>query len=178
MRNKVYLLIFIFSLITIVILIALFSHSQIALSQLESDNAVLRSDNSLQSETIVTQSLTFNRANKASLETNRLNSLIGAKSETTVIQYREILKREKTCDLLVPAYITDGLLEETNRLRASAMYAAAGGVNEISYPTITASQLTYCQAVLWIHPLLATIEQANNQLAAIRQIEEKLSGEN
>ncbi|HDG1691799.1 TPA: hypothetical protein PFE16_003303, partial [Kluyvera georgiana] len=34
-----------------------------------------------------------------------------------------------------------------------------------------ASSITYCQAVLWINPLLAAIEKANNQLAGIREIE-------
>ncbi|EKU4731029.1 hypothetical protein M2O48_005371, partial [Citrobacter freundii] len=37
----------------------------------------------------------------------------------------------------------------------------------------TASTLTYCQAVLWIKPLLAAIEKANNQLAGIRRIEQE-----
>jgi hypothetical protein len=35
-----------------------------------------------------------------------------------------------------------------------------------------ASGLTYCQAVLWIQPLLATIEQGNNNFAGIRDIEQ------
>jgi hypothetical protein len=34
------------------------------------------------------------------------------------------------------------------------------------------ASLTYCQAVLWIKPLLAAIEKANNQLAGIREIEQ------
>ncbi|EKU4731114.1 hypothetical protein M2O48_005470, partial [Citrobacter freundii] len=40
-----------------------------------------------------------------------------------------------------------------------------------SNSAITTSSLTYCQAVLWIKPLLAAIEKANNQLAGIREIE-------
>ncbi|WP_431834235.1 Rz1-like lysis system protein LysC [Escherichia coli] len=36
----------------------------------------------------------------------------------------------------------------------------------------TTRTLTYCQAVLWINPLLAAIEKANNQLAGVRQIEQ------
>ncbi|EPB4339408.1 glycoside hydrolase family protein [Enterobacter kobei] len=34
-----------------------------------------------------------------------------------------------------------------------------------------ASSITYCQAVLWIKPLLAVIEKGNNHFAGIRQIE-------
>jgi hypothetical protein len=41
-------------------------------------------------------------------------------AETTVIEYREILRREKTCDYPVPAYVADGLLNYTNSLRAGA----------------------------------------------------------
>jgi hypothetical protein len=33
--------------------------------------------------------------------------------------------------------------------------------------------LTYCQAVLWIDPLLAALDKANNQLLAIRQLDEE-----
>ncbi|WP_458368152.1 Rz1-like lysis system protein LysC [Proteus faecis] len=33
--------------------------------------------------------------------------------------------------------------------------------------------LSYSQAILWISPLLATIDKANQQLKAIRQIEEE-----
>ncbi len=31
--------------------------------------------------------------------------------------------------------------------------------------------MTYCQAVLWIEPLLATIEKGNNNFSGIREIE-------
>lgn len=37
--------------------------------------------------------------------------------------------------------------------------------------TAAAGSITYCQAVLWIKPLLAVIEKGNNKLAGIRQIE-------
>jgi hypothetical protein len=38
--------------------------------------------------------------------------------------------------------------------------------------TTAASGMTYCQAVLWINPLLATIEQGNNNFAGIRELEQ------
>lgn len=31
--------------------------------------------------------------------------------------------------------------------------------------------MTYCQAVLWIKPLLAVIEKGNNNFAGVREIE-------
>jgi hypothetical protein len=89
------------------------------------------------------------------------------------IEYRTILKREKTCDMPVPADVSGGLLEYTNSLRSSAVHAYTDGSDKPSTGTITAGELTYCQAVLWITPLLAAIEKANNQLAGIRQIEQK-----
>lgn len=104
------------------------------------------------------------------------NAATDAKSEDTVIEYRTILRREKTCDLPVPVGIADGLLEYANRLRASAMHSTTAGTDKGGNSTTPASQLTYCQAVLWIEPLLAAIEKANNQLAAIRQAEQLRQG--
>lgn len=64
-------------------------------SSLQSDNDVLRSDNSLQGQVIATQAFNFNRFNQVAEHTNRLNSLIDTGTEETVIEYREILRREK-----------------------------------------------------------------------------------
>ncbi|MGA4651294.1 hypothetical protein [Enterobacter hormaechei] len=138
---------------------------------LQSDNSVLRSDNSLQGQVIATQAFNFNRFNQVAEHANRLNSLIDTSTEQTVIEYREILRREKTCDLPVPADIADGLLEYAYRLRTSAMYADSGVTDTANAGTSSSSTMTYCQAVLWIQPLLASIEKANNQLAGIREIE-------
>jgi hypothetical protein len=85
---------------------------------------------------------------------SRLNSLIDASSDKTVIEYREILRREKTCDLPVPADVAGGLLEYAHRLRASAMHTDSGSADAAG-DSATTSSLTYCQAVLWIKPLLA-----------------------
>lgn len=140
-------------------------------SRLQSDNDVLRSDNSMQGQVIATQAFNFNRFNQVAEHANRLNSLIDTSTEETVIEYREILRREKTCDLPVPADVAGGLLSYANRLRASAMHADSGNADAAGDSATTTSTLTYCQAVLWIKPLLAAIEKANNQLAGIRQIE-------
>lgn len=140
-------------------------------SSLQSDNDVLRSDNALQGQVIATQAFNFNRFNQVAEHANRLNSLIDTSTEETLIEYREILRREKTCDLPVPADIAGGLLEYAHRLRASAMHADTDGPNAADDSTAAAGSITYCQAVLWIKPLLAVIEKGNNNLAGIRQIE-------
>ncbi|HHX5432960.1 TPA: hypothetical protein ACVFME_003715 [Escherichia coli] len=140
-------------------------------SSLQSDNDVLRSDNSLQGQVIATQAFNFNRFNQVAEHANRLNSLIDNSTEETVIEYREILRREKTCDLPVPADIAGGLLEYAYRLRSSAMHADTDEPDAADDRTAAASSMTYCQAVLWIKPLLSVIDKGNNRLAGIRQIE-------
>lgn len=120
---------------------------------------------------IATQAFNINRFNQIADYTSRNNSLIDDGAEKTVIEYREILRRDKTCDLLVPADVAGGLLDYTNRLRASAIHADTGSADAASFTPAAASGLTYCQAVLWIKPLLAAIDKANNQLSGIRDIE-------
>ncbi len=157
--------------IIIAVLCVLLARSNAALATSESDNRVLRSDNALQATVITTQAFNFNRFNQVAENANRLNSLIDASSEKTVIEYREILRREKTCDLPVPADVAGGVLNYANRLRTSAMHADSGNADTASDSAAAASSMTYCQVVLWINPLLAAIEKANNQLAGIREIE-------
>ncbi|KLG15921.1 hypothetical protein YA52_17925 [Enterobacter roggenkampii] len=140
-------------------------------SRLQSANDVLRSDNSLQGQVIATQAFNFNRFNQVAEHANRLNSLIDTSTEETVIEYREILRREKTCDLPVPADIAGGLLEYAHRLRARAMHTDTNKPDSADDRAAAASSITYCQAVLWIKPLLAVIEKGNNNFAGIRQIE-------
>ena len=57
------------------------------------------------------------------------------------------------------------------RLRSSAMHSDTGRSDEADDRAAAASSMTYCQAVLWIKPLLAVIEKGNNNLAGIRDIE-------
>lgn len=140
-------------------------------SSLQSDNDVLRSDNSLQGQVIAIQAFNFSRFNQVAEHASRLNSQIDPSTEETTIKYREILRREKTCDLPVPADIAGGLLEYAYRLRSSAMHADTDGTDAAYDSTAAARSMTYCQAVLWIKPLLAVIEKGNNNLAGIRQIE-------
>ena len=140
-------------------------------SSLQSDNDVLRSDNSMQGEVIATQAFNFNRFNQVAEHANRLNSLINTSTEETVIEYREILRREKTCDLPVPADVAGGLLEYAHRLRTSALHTDTRRPDAADDRSAASSSMTYCQAVLWIKPLLAVIEKGNNNFAGIRQIE-------
>lgn len=139
----------------------------------ESENRVLKSDNALQGQVIATQAFNINRFNKTAETAARANAIVAGNSETTVIKYREILRRDKTCDLPVPDDIAGGLLEYTNRLRAGAMHADSTRADSADSGATPTSTLTYCQAVLWIQPLLAAIETANNQLAGIRDIEQQ-----
>lgn len=155
----------------VAILGVLLANSQADLSTAQSDKRVLEHDNALQGRVIAVQAFNFNRFNQVAENASRLNSLIDAGTEKTVIEYREILRREKTCDLPVPADVAGGLLNYANRLRASAMHTDTGNADAAGDSAAAASSITYCQAVLWINPLLAAIEKANNQLAGIREIE-------
>ena len=157
--------------IIITVLSVLLVRSNAALSTSERDNRVLRSDNALQATVITTQAFNFNRFNQVAENANRINSLIDAGTEKTVIKYREILRREKTCDLPVPADVAGGLLSYAHSLRASAMHPDSGNADAADDSAATASSMTYCQAVLWIEPLLATIEKGNNNFSSIREIE-------
>ncbi|HCR2009270.1 TPA: hypothetical protein ONC52_001061 [Enterobacter asburiae] len=141
------------------------------LSSLQSDNNVLRSANTLQEQVIATQAFNFKRFNQVAEHTHRLNSLIDTSTEETVIKYREILRHEKTCDLPVPTDIAGGLLKYAHRLRASAMHTDTNKPYTADDRAAAANSMTYCQAVLWIKPLLAVIEKGNNNFAGIRQIE-------
>ncbi len=156
----------------IAVLCVLLVRSNASLVTSESDNRVLRSDNALQATVITMQAFSFNRFNQIAENANRLNLLIDAGTEKTVIEYREILRREKTCDMPVPTDVAGGLLNYANRLRASAMHTDTGNTDAASDSTAAASSITYCQAVLWINPLLSAIEKANIQLAGIRDIEQ------
>ncbi|MER3008547.1 hypothetical protein ABTW51_05980 [Serratia nematodiphila] len=119
----------------------------------------LQSDNSLQANTIATQALQFRRANEISNAATQYGINTDASTQGKEIEYRTILKNQPTCDLAVPAAVAGGLLDYTHRLRSRTMSADTSGA------------LTYCQAVLWIDPLLAALDKANNQLLEIRRLD-------
>ncbi|AGO56572.1 hypothetical protein SOD_c36140 [Serratia plymuthica 4Rx13] len=133
----------------------------------------LQSDNNLQTATIAAQAFLFQRANAISNAASQYGINTDVATQGKEIEYRTILKNQPTCDLAVPAAIAGGLLDYTNRLRSGAMPGNTANANTASAGTTAASTLTYCQAVLWIDPLLAAIDKANNQLLAIRQLDDE-----
>ena len=132
----------------------------------------LQSDNSLQTATIATQAFQFHRANEISNAASQYGISTDAVTQGKEIEYRTILKNQPTCDLVVPAAIAGGLLDYTHRLRTRAMPADTGDADATGAGATTSDTLTYCQAVLWIDPLLAALDKANNQLLEIRRLDE------
>ncbi|KQN56737.1 DUF2570 domain-containing protein [Erwinia sp. Leaf53] len=135
-------------------------------------NAQLQRDNEQQGTVIATQSFQFNRFNQIAASQLQFAVALTGRQQEKEIAYRTILKTEPTCALAVPAGVAGRLLEYANSLRASAMHADPGIADSAGSGTATAGTLTYCQAVLWIDPLLTVIEQANSQLAGVRNIED------
>ena len=141
-------------------------------SEQQKANVQLQADNDRQSSVIATQSLQFNRYNRIAAAAQQYDTKITTSAQEKQIEYREILKSEPTCALDVPAALAGRLLDYTNSLRASAMHADPRIANSTGPDSAATGTLTYCQAVLWIDPLLTAIDKANSQLAGIRQIEE------
>lgn len=133
----------------------------------------LQSDNSLQATTIATQAFHFQRANEISTAASQYGITTDAATQGKEIEYRTILKNQPTCDLAVPAAIAGGLLNYTHRLRSRAMPVDTGDADTTGTGPTTTGTLTYCQAVLWIDPLLAALDKANNQLLEIRRLDEE-----
>ncbi|HEJ7927990.1 TPA: hypothetical protein SMI23_001777 [Serratia marcescens] len=133
----------------------------------------LQSDNSLQANTIATQALQFQRANEISNAANQYGINTDAATQGKEIEYRTILKKQPTCDLAVPAAVAGGLLDYTHRLRSRAMSADTIVTDATGAGATASGTLTYCQAVLWIDPLLAALDKANNQLLEIRRLDEE-----
>ena len=122
---------------------------------------------------IARQSFDFHRYNEIARNANQYAINIQGKSDEKQIIYRTVIKHHPASRECVPDDVATGLLDYTNSLRASAMYATTGKPDATSASTIaTACRLTYAQAVYWIDPLLTAIDQANSQLAGIREIEE------
>lgn len=133
----------------------------------------LQSDNSFQANTIATQALQFQRANEISNAANQYGINTDAATQGKEIEYRTILKKQPTCDLAVPAAVAGGLLDYTHRLRSRAMSADTIVADATGAGATASGTLTYCQAVLWIDPLLAALDKANNQLLEIRQLDDE-----
>ncbi|MGP0910534.1 hypothetical protein [Serratia sp. CY81593] len=133
----------------------------------------LQSDNNLQTVTIAAQALHFQRANEISNAATQYGINTDAATQGKEIEYRTILNKQPTCDLAVPAAVAGGLLDYTHRLRSRAMSADTGDADATGAGATASGTLTYCQAVLWIDPLLAALDKANNQLLEIRRLDEE-----
>ncbi|KKF38984.1 hypothetical protein PU01_20415 [Hafnia alvei] len=131
----------------------------------------LRGEVDGQASIIAGQSLQFNRFNQIAAAASQYGVTVQAKAQEKEIEYRKIIEKEPTCDLLIPADIASGLLWYTYRLRATALHANTSSINSDGSASVAPNSITYCQAVLWIRPLLAALEQANNQLEKISEIE-------
>lgn len=131
----------------------------------------LQSDNNLQTATIATQALHFQRASEISNAATQYGIKTDADTQGKEIEYRTTLKNQPTCDLAVPAAIASGLLDYTHRLRSRATSADTIVADATGAGATASGTLTYCQAVLWIDPLLAALDKANNQLLAIRRLD-------
>ncbi|XYQ52850.1 hypothetical protein ACS91J_13280 [Pectobacterium carotovorum] len=126
-----------------------------------------------QQAVIAGQSLQFHRYNEIAKQANNYRINIQAKSDEKQIIYRTVIKHHPASRECVPDDVATGLLDYANRLRASAMRTAASGVDAArTGAAASRCRLTYGQAVYWIDPLLAALEQANGQLAAIHEIEQ------
>lgn len=131
----------------------------------------LQSETSSQAAIISSQAFNFQRANEIAATAQQYTSTITGNAQEKENEYRTILKSQPTCSLALPTDIAGRLLDYTNRLRSGAMHADTSQPDGSGTGAAATVTLTYCQAVLWIDPLLTAIDQANNQLAAIRQIE-------
>ncbi|MEI7127383.1 hypothetical protein WCU76_19885 [Pectobacterium versatile] len=128
---------------------------------------------------IARQSFEFQRYNEIARTANQYAINIKGQSDEKQIVYRTIIKRDSVSGKCVPDDVANRLLDYTYRLRASAMHTVASGTDTADSGAIaTTCRLTYAQAVYWIDPLLTVIDQANSQLAGIREAEQELKNEN
>lgn len=130
----------------------------------------LTSDNTLQATTIAGQAFTFQTFNRLAAKSQQHATQVASTSEEKTIEYRTILKAVAVpvCSQLVPASVSDGLLNYTDRLRSGAVSGVVAVSDGTGTGAATARTLSYCQAVLWINPLLSALDKANDQLAGIR----------
>lgn len=176
MNSRIVIVVSLFTAAVIALLLILAFHFHGNAVKSEEKAIQLQSDNNLQALTISAQAFTFQRSNEIAGAAQQYAVQIIGDSQEKEIEYRTILKTEPTCSLLIPDDIARSLLEYTYRLRTRAMPANSSNADRSSSDTLTTGSLTYCQAVLWITPLLTAIDQANNQLEAIRVLEESKMG--
>ncbi|MBT0338286.1 hypothetical protein [Morganella morganii] len=96
---------------------------------------------------------------------------IEAKSQENQIEYRTIIRKEPTCNLYIPQFVSDGLFSHAYAIRESAMRSAPSITDSAGSGTVATRRLTYCQAVEWIEPILVALDKANGQLMDIRKVD-------
>ncbi|MCW2487304.1 hypothetical protein J5069_15505 [Candidatus Symbiopectobacterium sp. NZEC127] len=122
-----------------------------------------------QQSIIAQQAFTFQRVNQIAADAYQHSLSIKADSDEKQIIYRTTVKRDPVGRQCVPDAVSGRLLDDAHRLRASVVHSVSPDANAAGRGAATADcRLTYAQAVYWIEPLLAALEQANNQLDAIR----------
>ncbi|MBD0848952.1 hypothetical protein AKG38_21100 [Pectobacterium carotovorum subsp. carotovorum] len=125
-----------------------------------------------QQAVIAGQSLQFHRYNEIARQANQYAITIKGKSDEKQIIYRTVIKHHPASRECVPDDVANRLLDYAHRLRASAMRATASGVDAADTGVAASNcRLTYGQAVYWIDPLLAAIDEVNSRLADIRLAE-------
>ncbi|WP_272684624.1 DUF2570 domain-containing protein [Providencia sp. PROV130] len=144
---------------------------------LTAENQQLSLDVDKKSALISEQSLSFHRANQIAGDAYRRGIIQRAAAEERKIEYKTLLKNEPTCDLPVPKYLADRVLDNAYRIRANAMRSHSENTNPASTPTATGRVLTYCDLALMVDPLLAALETTNIQLGAIELFDEERNGE-
>ncbi|EOG5604226.1 DUF2570 domain-containing protein [Providencia stuartii] len=158
-------------------LIFLLDKSEASRKRLVNANNQLASELAMQQHIIADQSLQFQRFNQIAASASSRGIQQRADAEERKIEYKTLLKKEPTCDLPVPRDIADSLLNNTYRLRASAMRSLAENTDPASTAIIARQSITYCDLALWVNALLADLEQANTQLMAIEDIEDARQNE-
>ncbi|KFD19088.1 hypothetical protein GTPT_2026 [Tatumella ptyseos ATCC 33301] len=128
-----------------------------------------------QAQVIRIQNNQWQRLNELSEKALQTNLRASTQSEENINEFRTVLRRQKTCDIPVPDDIAQRLYRYTQDLRAGTVPATAGSAAATRAGSLTPGHLSYCQAVLWIYPLLNAINNANHQLQAISQAD-KLRG--
>lgn len=171
MNSRIVIVVSLFAAAVIALLLTLAFHLHGNAVKSEEKAKQLQSDNNLQALTISAQAFTFQRSNEIAGAAQQYAVQIIGDSQEKEIEYRTILKTEPTCSLLIPDDIAHSLLEYTYRLRASAMYPDSNQSIKTAVSATSSQRITYCQAVLWIEPLLTMIDQGNNQLESIKKIE-------
>lgn len=158
-------------------LIFLLDKSEASRKRLVDVNNQLASELAMQKRIIADQSLQFQRFNQIAASASSRGIQQRADAEERKIEYKTLLKKEPTCDLPVPRDVANSLLNNTYRLRASAMHPFAESADSTGNTLIARQPLTYCDLAMWVNALLADIEQANTQLMAIKDIEDSRQNE-